>query len=32
MNNNKTKERREMKLGDFERQVCTFNFYCPKLS
>lgn len=32
MNNNKTEERREMKLGDVERQVCTFNFYCPKLS
>lgn len=30
--NNKTEERCEMKLGDFERQVCTFNFYCPKLS
>ena len=32
MNNNKTEERREVKLGDFKRQVCTFNFYCPKLS
>lgn len=30
--NNKTEERREMKISDFERQVCTFNFYCPKLS
>lgn len=32
MKNNKTEERREMKLGDSERQVYTFNFYCPKLS
>lgn len=22
----------EMKLRDFERQVCSFNIYCPKLS
>ena len=28
----KKNEKPEMKLNDFERQVCTFNFYCPKLS
>ena len=22
----------EMKFGNYERQVCTFNMYCPKLS
>lgn len=30
-NKNQKKENSAMKFGDFERQVCTFNIYCPKL-
>ena len=30
-NKNQKKENSAMKFSDFERQVCTFNIYCPKL-
>lgn len=30
-NKNQKKENSTMKFDDFERQVCTFNIYCPKL-
>ena len=32
MKNKESKKKDEMKFGDFERQVCSFGMYCPKLS